>query len=93
MKYCFLILLFGCTTTLNTVTLDGSASRVLNGDGTGYIKEVKWLQISGPQARIIGAAKIIATTEIKYPDTYSWELIGTDNLGNVGKDTFKITIK
>lgn len=93
MKYLFLIWIIGCTTqkrmavTLTTIRLDGSKSRVVNGDGKGYIKTWNWRQISGPSCPINNHRAMIAQTRVG-KGSYAWELTGIDNLGNVGKDTF-----
>lgn len=97
MKYLFLILIFfSCVTSDKTasvtINLDGSRSRIVNGDGHGYIKDIQWRQVTGTPATISNPKSIVAITQVK-SGTYSWELRGIDNLGNMGKDTFKIQIK
>jgi hypothetical protein len=92
-----MILLIGCTTsrrvaTLTTVKLDGSKSKVLNGDGKGHINNWNWRQIKGATYPIDNYKSMVTQTKV-VKGTFAWELTGIDNLGNIGKDTFNITIQ
>lgn len=96
MRYVLLILLISCTTskrvaTLTTVRLDGSKSKVLNGDGKGSINNWDWRQIKGMVSPIDNYKSKVTQTRV-VSGAYAWELTGIDNLGNIGKDTFNITI-
>lgn len=85
-----LILFLGCTMSrkaVRIIVLDGTASKIIGGNGSGYIKSLQWKQLTGPTAIITNANSIVALTQIT-SGTYSWELVGTDNLNNIGKDTF-----
>lgn len=74
------------------VHLDGSRSKVLNGDGTGYIKSFKWRQIRGKRFVIDSANNIKATTIVKASGKSAYELIVYDNQGHSDKDTFSIIV-
>lgn len=93
MKLVVIILLIGCTApkrtmiTLTTIRLDGSRSRVIDGNGKGFIKTWNWRQISGPSYPIDNSKAMITHTKVG-PGSYAWELTGIDDQGNIGKDTF-----
>ena len=99
MKYLLLILLIGCTTSkkviptpiLHTIILDGTNSKIINGDGKGYIQSFQWKQIQGSIFPIENPSLVKTQTNVA-SGTYAWELTGIDNLGNTGKDTFRITV-
>ena len=85
-----LILFLGCTMpreAVRIVVLDGTGSKIIGGDGSGYIKSLQWKQLSGPTSIINNSNSIVALTQIT-GGSYSWELVGVDNLNNIGKDTF-----
>ena len=79
----------GCASSrpLTTIYLNGSRSRIINGNGTGYFKSWKWRQIKGPACRINNSSLMITQTKIGH-GSFAWELTVTDNLNDVGKDTF-----
>ena len=90
------VLFIGCVAqrkAANTVILDGTASRIINGDGTGYFKTWQWRQIQGNTYPIDNPSSVTTQTQITKSGNYAWELVGKDNLNNVGKDTFNIKIK
>lgn len=92
-----LLLISGCitkrvATTSNVVILDGSASRIINGDGNGYFTSWQWRQISGSPSLILNSSALITQTTISGSGVYKWELTGRDNIGNVAKDTFSVII-
>ena len=78
--------------TSTTVILDGSKSHISGGDGSGYFKSWNWRQIQGNPFAIESPKSLITKTVITANGVYSWELTGTDNLNQVGKDTFSIGI-
>ena len=92
-----ILLLIGCSTSkttlrapdtaIITIRLDGSKSRIINGNGKGYIKTWKWRQIQGPYYPIDNSNSIVTKTSIGHGN-YAWEAYGEDNLGNADKDTF-----
>lgn len=88
--------MFSCTAskTINTATviLDGSASKIKGGNGHGYFTTWRWRQIKGPVTAIENPNAKITKTIIT-SGSYEWELIGVDNMNNVGKDTLKIGFK
>jgi hypothetical protein len=99
MRYWLFILLIGCnvarrtsTPAYHTIILDGSKSKIINGDGKGYFKHFQWRQIQGTRFPIENPESINTTTKV-ISGSYAWEITGVDNLGNAGKDTVYIKIK
>jgi hypothetical protein len=91
MKYFLVILLIGCsatrtTTTVKTVILDATKSRVINGNCKGYFKVFNWRQIQGKVFPIENPALVKTYVKVE-KGSYAWEIVGIDNLGNIGKDT------
>lgn len=80
------------TPTYHTIILDGSKSKIINGDGKGYFKRFHWRQIQGNAFPIENPESMNTTTKVA-AGSYAWEITGVDNLGNEGKDTVYITIK
>ena len=69
-----------------TVLLDGSRSSVT---GAGYFIGWNWRQIKGNPA-VITNPKLQVTETVITKGDYAWELTGTDNLKQIGKDTVEI---
>ena len=99
MRYLLFILLIGCnvarrtsTPTYHVVSLDGSKSKIINGDGKGYFKHFQWRQIQGTRFPIGNPESMNTTTKVT-AGSYAWEITGVDNLGNTGRDTVFIKIK
>lgn len=96
MRYLLFILLIGCNvarrTSYHTISLNGSKSKIINGDGKGYFKHFQWRQIQGTRFPIENPESINTTTKV-ISGSYAWEITGVDNLGNAGKDTVYIKIK
>lgn len=84
-------LLSGCTVSNRhstvTVVLDGSKSRVIGGDGTGFVRMWKWRQLKGQPSVILNSSAMITETSVDASCDCEWELTGMDNLGNVQADT------
>lgn len=74
------------------VELDGTKSKIINGDGKGYFTSWRWRQILGKRFPIDSSGYVRAYTKIKSSGKYAYELEGWDNTGNLGKDTFRINI-
>ena len=94
MRFLVTILLFSsCVASkkvpATTVVLDGSASKIKGGNGHGYFTKWSWRQIKGPVSTIKNPSAQVTQATIG-PGDYEWELTGTDNLNNTGKDTLKI---
>jgi hypothetical protein len=101
-NFFLILLLIGCNTAkrtsniplptgqkaaLTVIRLDGSKSRIINGDGKGFIKTWNWRQIKGSSYPIDNSSLMVTQTKVG-SGNFAWELTGIDNLGNVGKDTF-----
>lgn len=85
-----LLMITGCVSSRKSYTiikLDGSKSKILYGNGKGFIKYWKWRQIKGAASTINSPNLIITQTSID-SNGGAWEGSATDNLGNEDKDTF-----
>lgn len=94
MKKCLLItfVMCGCAVVYNrqimtTVILDGSSSKIVGGDGSGYIKSWEWKQVKGQGFAIGNPSSMVTETTISRNCDCAWELTGVDNLGQIKKDT------
>ncbi len=76
------------TIPVNTVTVNGSAT-----DADGTIASYLWTKISGPaQNSIITPTTAQTGITNLVQGVYQFELLVTDNLGAIGKDTVSITV-
>jgi predicted esterase len=77
------------TLPVNSIQFNGTAT-----DADGRIDSVRWTRISGPvQHKFISPAELQTRVDSLVAGTYQFELMATDSLGAIGRDTVTILVQ